>query len=157
MSKSAMMEMFKSGKGPMMELPEAAMRVLECMADDPKNEIWVLSGLPVKGALERLAERVPKVGIVAENGCFVKTREIGNKSSRQSNGARWINMVANPDFAWKGPCVEILNYSRNGHQARSSRSVLHLSCGASGQVLRIPPPPSMTMPLPLPTTSVLIP
>ncbi|KAI6030068.1 glycosyltransferase family 20-domain-containing protein [Pisolithus marmoratus] len=89
MSKSAMMEMFKTGKGPMVELPEATMRVLESMADDPKNEIWVLSGLPVKGALERPAERVPKVGIVAENGCFVKTREISNKS---------------------GPCVEILNY-----------------------------------------------
>ncbi|KAI6013248.1 glycosyltransferase family 20 protein [Pisolithus marmoratus] len=110
MSKSAMMEMCKSGKGPMVELPEATIRVLESMADDPKNEIWVLSGLPVKGALERLAERVPKVGIVAENGCFVKTREISNKSGGQSNGARWLNMVANLDFAWKGPCVEILNY-----------------------------------------------
>ncbi|KAI6022070.1 glycosyltransferase family 20-domain-containing protein [Pisolithus marmoratus] len=110
MSKSAMMEMFKSGKGPMVELPEATIRVLESMADDPKNEIWVLSGLPVKEALERLPERVPKVGIVAENGCFVKAREISNKSGGQSNGARWINMVANLDFAWKGPYVEILNY-----------------------------------------------
>ncbi|KAI6022053.1 glycosyltransferase family 20-domain-containing protein [Pisolithus marmoratus] len=110
MSKSAMMEMCKSGKGPMVELPEATMPVLESMADDPKNEIWVLSGLPVKGALERLALRVPTAGIVAENGCFVKTREISNKSSGQSNGARWINMVANLDFAWKGPSVEILNY-----------------------------------------------
>ncbi|KAI6021973.1 hypothetical protein EDC04DRAFT_2607090 [Pisolithus marmoratus] len=36
------------------------MQVLESMADDPKNEIWVLSGLPVKGALERLAKRVPR-------------------------------------------------------------------------------------------------
>ncbi|KAI6013261.1 glycosyltransferase family 20-domain-containing protein [Pisolithus marmoratus] len=99
-------------EGPIVELPEDTIRVLESMADDPKNGIWVLSGLPVKGALERLAERVPgpKVGIVAENGCFMRTREIGNKSGGQSNGARWINMVANPDFAWKGPCVEILNY-----------------------------------------------
>ncbi|KAI6030132.1 hypothetical protein EDC04DRAFT_3091835 [Pisolithus marmoratus] len=95
MSKSAMMEMFKSGKVPWWSFPKTR-----------------YGGLPVKGALERLAERVPKpkVGIVAENGCFMKTREIGNKSGGQSNGARWINMVANPDFAWKGPCVEILNY-----------------------------------------------
>ncbi|KAI5983573.1 glycosyltransferase family 20-domain-containing protein [Pisolithus marmoratus] len=57
MSKSTMMEMFK---GSMVELPEATMWVLESMADDPKYEIWVLSGLPVKGALERLAERVPR-------------------------------------------------------------------------------------------------
>ncbi|KAI6023022.1 glycosyltransferase family 20 protein [Pisolithus microcarpus] len=110
MSKSAMIEMMRSGKGPMVEPPEATMQVLEKLAGDPKNEIWVLSGLPVKGALERLAERVPSVGIVAENGCFVKTREIGKKSNGQSNGARWINMVANLDFAWKGPCIEILNY-----------------------------------------------
>ncbi|KAI6022074.1 glycosyltransferase family 20-domain-containing protein [Pisolithus marmoratus] len=110
MSKSAMMEMFKAGKGPTVELPEATMRMLESMSDDPKNEIWVLSGLPVKGVFEKFAERVPRVGIVAENGCFVKTREISNKSGGQSNGARWINMVANLDFAWKGPCVEILNY-----------------------------------------------
>ncbi|KAI6107708.1 glycosyltransferase family 20 protein [Pisolithus thermaeus] len=110
MSKSAMIEMMRTGKGPMVEPPEATIRVLEKMAGDPKNEIWVLSGLPVKGALERLAERVPSVGIVAENGCFVKTRKIGNKSDGQSNGARWINMVANLDFAWKVPCIEILNY-----------------------------------------------
>ncbi|KAI6022046.1 hypothetical protein EDC04DRAFT_2900943 [Pisolithus marmoratus] len=108
MSKSAMMEMSKSGKGPTVELPEATMWVLESIADDPKNEIWVLSRLPVKGALERLAERVPKVGIVAENGFC-----------GQSNGARWINVVANLDFAWKGPCVEILNYAPSSRSATS--------------------------------------
>lgn len=110
MSRNAMMEMMKSGKGPMVEIPESTIQVLGRMVDDPKNEVWVLSGLPVKGALERLAERVPSVGIVAENGCFVKTREISGKSNGQTNGARWINMVANLDFAWRGPCIEILNY-----------------------------------------------
>ncbi|KIK15015.1 hypothetical protein PISMIDRAFT_16818 [Pisolithus microcarpus 441] len=110
MSKSAMIEMMRSGKGRMVEPPETTMQVLERLAGDPKNEIWVLSGLSVKGALERLAQRVPSVGIVAENGCFVKTREIGNRRNGQSNGERWINMVANLDFAWKGPCIEILNY-----------------------------------------------
>ncbi|KAI5992797.1 glycosyltransferase family 20 protein [Pisolithus albus] len=110
MSKSAMIEVVGTGRGPMVGPSEATMQVLEKLAGDPKNEIWVLSGLPVKGALERLAQRVPSVGIVAENGCFVKTREIGNRTNGQSNGARWINMVANLDFAWKGPCIEILNY-----------------------------------------------
>lgn len=80
MSKSAMM-MMRSGRGPMFEPPEATMRVLERMVGDPMNEIWVLSGLPVKGALERLVERVPSVGIVAGNERFVKTTEIGNKSN----------------------------------------------------------------------------
>ncbi|KAI6023019.1 glycosyltransferase family 20-domain-containing protein [Pisolithus microcarpus] len=110
MSKGAMIEMMRTGKGPMVEPPEATMQVLEKLADDPNNEIWVLSGLPVKGALERLAQKVPSVGIVAENRCFVKTREISNRTNGQSNGTRWINMMANLDFAWKGPCIEILHY-----------------------------------------------
>ncbi|KAI5992787.1 hypothetical protein EDD15DRAFT_2368057 [Pisolithus albus] len=87
-SKSTMIEMMRSGRGPMVEPPEAT----------------------TQGALERLAERVPSVGIVVESGCFVKTGEIGKKSNGQANGARWISVVANLDFAWNGPCIEIVNY-----------------------------------------------
>ncbi|KAI5980581.1 glycosyltransferase family 20 protein [Pisolithus marmoratus] len=131
--------------------------VLESMADDPKNKIWVLSGLPVKGALERLAGRIARVGIVAENGCFVKTREISNKSSGQSNGVRWVNMVANLDFAWKGPCVEILNYFTKWMPGSfvKEHATSVVWCFWTG-----PPDstaPSMTMPLPLPMTFVLLP
>lgn len=114
MSKRAITEMIQDGKGPMVEPPEETMQVLERLADDPRNEIWVLSGLPVKGALEKLAERVPGVGIVAENGCFIKTKEVRRRANGHTNGTSskpdWINIVANLDFAWKGPCVEILNY-----------------------------------------------
>ena len=113
MSKRAITEMMQNGKGPMVEPSEEAMQVLENLADDPRNEIWVLSGLPMKGALEKLAERVPGVGIVAENGCFIKTKEVRRRANGHMNGtskANWINIVANLDFAWKGPCVEILNY-----------------------------------------------
>ena len=113
LSKRAMIELAQSGKGPMAEPSEEAMQALENLADDPRNEVWVLSGLPVKGALERLAERVPGVGIVAENGCFIKTKEARKGINGHTNGggkAKWINMVANLDFAWKGPCVEILHY-----------------------------------------------
>ncbi|KAI6100783.1 hypothetical protein EDD16DRAFT_1526265 [Pisolithus croceorrhizus] len=128
MSKSAMIEMMRTGKGPMVVSPEATVRVLESMAGDPKNEIWVLGGLPVKGATERLAEMVPNVGIVAENGCFVKTREIGTKSNGQPNGAKWINTVANLDFAWKGPCIEILNYVVYRADARLIRQGMRHTC-----------------------------
>ncbi|KAI6022079.1 hypothetical protein EDC04DRAFT_2607038 [Pisolithus marmoratus] len=92
MFKNTVTEMTMSGKGPVIEPPEATVRALERMADDPKNKIWVLSESPVKGALERPAERVSRAGITAENRCFAKTR------------------VANLDLAWKVPCVEILNY-----------------------------------------------
>lgn len=134
MSKQAIVQMVQEGKGPMVEPTEEAIKVLERLTEDVRNEVWVLSGLPIKGALEKVAERVPRVGIVAENGCFIKVREIGSKkggvgefvdghangyTTNDSNGhtngvskAKWINMVANLDLAWKVPCVEILNYVR---------------------------------------------
>lgn len=42
--------------------------VLKKRSEDSRNEVRLLSGLQVKGALEVLAKEVPKVGIVAENG-----------------------------------------------------------------------------------------
>jgi trehalose 6-phosphate synthase/phosphatase len=78
--------------------------LLKRFADDQRNEVWLLSGLPVKGVLDKIAAAVPGVGIVAENGCFVKTRET------KKSPATWIDMVANLNFMWKGPCIEILNY-----------------------------------------------
>ena len=46
------------------ELPEGAVDVLKNLTEDRKNDVWLLSGLPVRGALEKVAELVPKVGIV---------------------------------------------------------------------------------------------
>jgi len=43
---------------------EEAIGVLGKLAEDRRNEVWLLSGLRVKGVLEAVAERVPKVGIV---------------------------------------------------------------------------------------------
>ncbi|THH17685.1 hypothetical protein EW146_g3181 [Bondarzewia mesenterica] len=84
--------------------PADALAVVGKLADDPKNEVWLLSGLPVKGALEEVAKTIPKVGLVAENGCFIKT--LPGKNGEFS----WINMVTNFNLTWKSACVEILNY-----------------------------------------------
>ncbi|TFK50600.1 alpha-trehalose-phosphate synthase [Heliocybe sulcata] len=84
--------------------PDEVYRLLNKLADDPRNDVWVLSGLPAKGAMEVLAEKVPKVGIVAENGCFIKTRPSRNGE------AQWIDMVANFNLSWKSLCMELLNY-----------------------------------------------
>jgi trehalose 6-phosphate synthase/phosphatase len=43
---------------------EEAIGVLGKLAEDRKNEVWLLSGLRVRGVLEAVAERVPQVGIV---------------------------------------------------------------------------------------------
>ncbi|EKM52411.1 glycosyltransferase family 20 protein [Phanerochaete carnosa HHB-10118-sp] len=86
------------------EIPQEAIASLSKLAEDPRNEVWLLSGLQVKGALEKIAAIAPKIGIVAENGCFIKTR------SDRHGEAGWVNMVANFNLTWKGACLEILNY-----------------------------------------------
>lgn len=44
--------------------PEDAVNVLGKLAEDVRNEVWLLSGLRIDGVLERVREKVPKVGIV---------------------------------------------------------------------------------------------
>lgn len=44
--------------------PNEAIELLNKLADVKANEVWVLSGLPVKGAMEVLEKMAPKVGLV---------------------------------------------------------------------------------------------
>ena len=69
---------------------------------DPRNEVWLSSGLPMKGMLDTIAEAVPGVVVVANNGCSIKTME------SEKTLAMLVDMVANLNFTWKGPCIEIL-------------------------------------------------
>ncbi|KAH9990884.1 alpha-trehalose-phosphate synthase [Russula vinacea] len=89
------------GKGE--SIPTEAIEVVKRLSEDSRNEVWLLSGLPVK-MLDGLARDTPTVGFVAENGCFVKP--IPGKSGESS----WITMVANFNLTWKNSCIEILNY-----------------------------------------------
>ncbi|KAJ4490133.1 glycosyltransferase family 20-domain-containing protein [Lentinula aciculospora] len=76
------------------------------VAQEEKNEVWLLSGLPIK-VLERISKEVGgRIGIVAENGCFLKTIE----PSVAGGTGTWITMVANFNMTWKSSCLEILNY-----------------------------------------------
>ncbi|KAF9473941.1 hypothetical protein BDN70DRAFT_924896 [Pholiota conissans] len=111
LTKKAVLELSEPGA----RLPEAAARamaVLGKLAEDRRNEVWLLSGLQVRGVLDAVAEMVPKVGIVAENGCFIKTRPVasGINASGKAIGGGWINMVSNFNLTWKSACLEILNY-----------------------------------------------
>ncbi|KAG1791951.1 glycosyltransferase family 20-domain-containing protein [Suillus variegatus] len=83
--------------------PEGAVELLNKFSANQRNEVWLLSGLPIK-SLEQVAAKEPGVGIVAENGCFAKIPVQNGK------GGVWISMVANLNLTWKGLCVEILNY-----------------------------------------------
>ncbi|KAJ3853075.1 glycosyltransferase family 20 protein [Lentinula lateritia] len=86
---------------------KAATTILKkLVAQEEKNEVWLLSGLPIK-VLERISKEVGgRIGIVSENGCFLKTIE----PSVAGGTGTWITMVANFNMTWKSSCLEILNY-----------------------------------------------
>lgn len=44
-------------------VPEEAFSLLEKLVIDERNEVWGLSGLPIKGKLESVAKRLPMLGI----------------------------------------------------------------------------------------------
>ncbi|KAF8718268.1 hypothetical protein AX14_011953 [Amanita brunnescens Koide BX004] len=87
------------------EIPEDALNLLKALTEIKNNEVWLLSGLQIKDVLDRVAERIPKLGIVAENGCFIRPR-----SSGRVNTSEWLNMVSNLDMSWKNACLEMLHY-----------------------------------------------
>ena len=78
-------------------------RVLDCLNElllDKKNIVYVMSAYKPE-ELERLFSRVPKLGIIAENGCFV--REFGSDE--------WV-AFANPIAmeSWKREVRHMLQY-----------------------------------------------
>ena len=46
------------------EIPEDALNLLKALTEIKNNEVWLLSGLQIKDVLDRVAERIPKLGIV---------------------------------------------------------------------------------------------
>ncbi|KAI5117721.1 hypothetical protein M0805_006207 [Coniferiporia weirii] len=84
--------------------PKDALDVMRALSDDERNEVWLLSGLPIGGALDKIARELPKVGLCAENGCFIKPRPINGREQP------WINTVANFNLSWKALCLEMLQY-----------------------------------------------
>lgn len=45
-------------------VPRDVLDILNKLKDDPKNEVWVLSGLPIKGGMDQIADNVPGVGLM---------------------------------------------------------------------------------------------
>ncbi|KAJ3970266.1 glycosyltransferase family 20 protein [Lentinula raphanica] len=85
---------------------KTAISVLKKLVAREENEVWLLSGLPIELS-ERISREVGgRIGIVAENGCFLKTIE----PSVAGGTGTWITMVANFNMTWKSSCLEILNY-----------------------------------------------
>ncbi|KAG8963789.1 hypothetical protein FRC03_002549 [Tulasnella sp. 419] len=87
------------------EMPEKVRKLLEGLSNDERNVVYLLSGLPISGALEKVAAALPNIGLIAEEGCFIKPRpEVLGQPTE------WISMVPNLNLKWKQSCIEILNY-----------------------------------------------
>jgi len=85
-------------------LPTEVQDLLRSLAKDERNVVYVLSGLPVEGALEKVADALPNVGFVAENGCYIRPKSVNGQTPK------WISLVGDVSMQWKKPCVQILSY-----------------------------------------------
>ncbi|KAI0033040.1 alpha-trehalose-phosphate synthase [Vararia minispora EC-137] len=92
-----------AARGAELCVPENALQVVKRLSEDSRNEVWLLSGFERK-VLDSISAIAPQVGLVAENGCFVKT------VPKKNAPAQWITMVSNVNLTWKQSCLEILSY-----------------------------------------------
>ncbi|KAL0567563.1 Trehalose-6-P synthase/phosphatase complex subunit [Marasmius crinis-equi] len=152
---------------PSQESETKAIEVLKALVKDPRNEVWLLSGYP-RSELARVGREVGgRLGIVAENGCFVRARNLKAKEGKGQGeggggggGGEWMSMVANLNMTWKGVCSEMLHYVGfsppfvsltdslcppgslpNEPQAHTSKNAKPPSYGASPPLLPLSPPP----------------
>lgn len=77
-------------KDPHAAIPSAALNeVLDTLAADPKNQIWIISGRD-QAFLEKWMGK-KNVGLSAEHGCFMK--DFGS--------SEWVNLAAKFDMSWQ--------------------------------------------------------
>jgi len=75
------------------------------LSDDERNVVYVLSGLPIKGGLDKLAQAVPGISLCAENGCYIKVNTPKGEATNE-----WTSMVSNLNMNWKQTCLDMLGY-----------------------------------------------
>ncbi|KAG8730232.1 hypothetical protein FRC12_020398 [Ceratobasidium sp. 428] len=80
--------------------PLAKLEIIRKLLANDRNVVWLLSGMGVRGGLEKIAVELPGVGLVAENGCMIKP----------PGQSEWVNMIPNFNLDWKVPAEEILQY-----------------------------------------------
>lgn len=51
-------------QGTPLTIPQDVFDLLNKLKDDSKNEIWVLSGLPIKGGMDQISNNVPGIGLM---------------------------------------------------------------------------------------------
>lgn len=80
--------------------PQRAISILNDLTEDPKNIVYAMSSrMPEE--MERLFRRVTNLGLIAENGCYVR--------ERQAEG--WIALADEAKIqSWKDAVSQILGY-----------------------------------------------
>ncbi|KMP05866.1 trehalose-phosphatase [Coccidioides immitis RMSCC 2394] len=80
--------------------PKRAIDTLNDLLEDPKNTVYVMSSrMPEE--MERLFRQVPGLGLIAENGCFV----------REAHREEWIKLIDDEETReWKDSLADMINY-----------------------------------------------
>ncbi|OJK05361.1 hypothetical protein ASPACDRAFT_74855 [Aspergillus aculeatus ATCC 16872] len=89
-----------SPKSIIVTTPQRAITTLAELTDDPRNVVYVMSArMPEE--MERLFRLVAGLGLIAENGCFV----------REPNSETWLKLTDKTQTdAWKTAVLQILDY-----------------------------------------------
>ncbi|KAI9485265.1 MAG: glycosyltransferase family 20-domain-containing protein [Benjaminiella poitrasii] len=87
-------------KTPMAAAPSVAMLTyLKKLCQDPKNEVWIISGRD-ENALTNWLGHIDNLGMSAEHGSFM--RFPGSK--------KWVNLTEHLDMSWKNDVLDIFTY-----------------------------------------------
>ena len=78
----------------------SVLKHLQKLCNDPRNEVWVISGRDQQTLDDWLGSAITNIGLSAEHGSFLKT----------ANAGRWVNMLDDVNMSWKQDVTEIFEY-----------------------------------------------
>jgi len=111
-----------SGASPGSEAPsEAVLAVLRALTADTRNRVCLFSGRP-KAELTEWFASVPSLGLVAENGCYVRLA-----GGAGGGAGEWEALVPHADYSWKKMALPILQQyqeSTDGSSIEAKESAL---------------------------------
>lgn len=87
--------------------PERVIKLLQDLCSDHKNAVYLMSGKSTQD-LDIISKQVPGIGLVAENGCYVK--HCGENGDNAFGEKDWTSLVAGHNMNWKAPVIEIREF-----------------------------------------------
>ncbi|CAL9728716.1 trehalose-phosphatase [Monosporozyma unispora] len=85
---------------PAAAIPTAKLyNIMEKLAEDPKNQIWIISGRDQQFLNKWWGSKNKNIGLSAEHGCFIK----------DVNSPDWVNLTEKVDMSWQervSKCME---------------------------------------------------